>query len=243
MRTESINPRRIKRATLAGAISVLATLGFTAAAAPAWATGSARPATSQAIPVPPAGWHPKMITRPGLVPQTRTWTETLSPAACSALNHQHPGAAPDCKLHDSVTGEKGMPLPSGTRFTASNGADATASSAPYYQFLFTFNQCGPTCNAYKISFEINGVFNGYHVYQWNIWVTPSSNGPQAKWTWKGYKDNGGAAVSNWPSPAMQFGENSEIDTYLPSGAQADLETWQRVWVDVYGSWFDHTQGS
>ncbi len=232
-----IRSKLIKRATLAGVIAVVSALGSCAAITPAWAAGSARLAASQTIPVPPVGWHPPRITRPWMDPRAKTWKERLSPAACSALNHQHPGAAPSCQVRNYVTGEKGLPLPRGTRFVTANSA-----SAPYHQFDYTFTQCGISCSVWKDDFEINGVYNGSHVYQWNIWNTFTTNGPSGRTTWKGYRDNGGAYLSWCGCNGMQFGVDAEITASI-AGTQETFDTWQRVWVDIWGTWFDYTSGT
>jgi hypothetical protein len=242
MRIRRIKPNLVKGATLVGALSMFIALVSAAVISPASAASNARLAASQAIPVPPAGWHPQTITRPWLDPHAKTWIETLSPAACSALNHQHPGAAPNCTVRDYVTGQKGQPLPKATRFITENGANAAAASATWYQFDYTFSQCGLSCSIWSDSFEINGVYNGIRVWYWNIWNTPSTNGPSATTTWTGVRDNGGAYLSWCGCNGMQFGEDATITAYA-AGSELIDDTWQRVWVDVWGTWFDYTDGS
>ena len=218
MRTGSVKPNFMKRAALVGVTSALAVLGSAAAVVPASAVSNARLAAAR-----PDKW---------------SQVETLSGAACAALNRQHPGAAPSCQVHLYVTGEKGLPVSPGTHLAAAKDTAATS-----YGFRYTFKQCGLSCSVWQDSFEVHGWYDGSHVYDTGLPNnTPSTNGPSARTTWRGVRDNGGAAISNWPSHAMQFGENSEI-TFITAATTLTDETWQRVWVDVYGTWFDHTQGT
>ena len=219
MRACSVKPNFMKRATLVGVTSTLAVLGSAAAVTPASAASNAQLATAQ-----PMKW---------------SQTETLSGAACAALNRQHPGVAPNCQVHLYVTGEKGLPVSPGTHLAAAKDTAATS-----YGFDYTFRQCGLSCSVWQDSFEVHGWYNGSHVYKTGSGVnnTASTNGPSARTTWTGVRDNGGAAVSNWPDHAMQFGEDAEI-TFISAAATLTDETWQRVWVDVYGTWFDRTEGT
>lgn len=219
MRTGSTGPNFMKRATLAGVTSALAVLGSAVAVTPASAAGNAQLAAAG-----PMKW---------------SQTETLSRAACAALNQQHPGAAPDCQVHLYVTGGKGLPVSPGTHLAAAGNTAATS-----YGFNYIFKQCGTTCVVWDDSFEVHGWYNGTHVYETGSGVnnTVSTHGASARTTWTGVRDNGGAAVSNWPDHAMQFGEDTEV-TLTVAGTTVTDDTWQRVWVDVYGTWFDHTEGT
>jgi hypothetical protein len=146
-------------------------------------------------------------------------------------------------VRDYVTGEKGLPLPSGTRFSAPRAAVNAAASAPYYQFHFHFVQCNTGlggCTTWNTNLEIIGVYNGYYVYQWHVYCTAASVGASNRCTWRGYSDNGGVTKSGWPSKAMTFGDNSTASGTV-AGTTFNWTGGQRVWVDVYGSWFDWTK--
>jgi hypothetical protein len=250
MQTRHMRSKLFRRAALAGVVSLLTVIGSAAAVAPASAAAVTRPAASQAIPVPPAGWHPKTIGRLWLNPRATTQVETLSPAACRALNQKHPGAAPNCKVRDyflKISGNH-QPLPRGTRFITANGATASRAaavqaSAAYKEFDYAWQQCATTaggCSGWATSLEAVGVWNGSHVYQWNVYCTARSSVYDNTCTWHGYTDNGGAYLSWCGCEAMQFGENSHA-SIVEGGYTSNWEAGQRVWVDIFGTPFDHTQ--
>ena len=236
----------LRRAVLAaGAVPLLIAVVSAAAAAPAAAAAAThgRLTMSQPIPLPPKGLRPQAINRPWLDPHAKKWVQALSPAACAALHHQHPGAAPGCRVQDYVAGEKGLPLPAGTHFSATRVASNAAASAPYYEYDYSFVQCNTGvggCRIWSTNLEIRGVYNGSYVYQWDVWCTPSSNGVTNTCTWRGYSGNGGEYKSGWPVHAMTFGDNSAASGTV-AGTTYSWTGGQRVWVDVYGTWFDWTK--
>ncbi len=219
-----------------GAVPLLVAAGSAAAATPAVAVVAAHSQLTVSESVPLA---PKDASQP----RAETGVRALSPAACAALHRQHLGAAPDCHVQEYVTGEKGLPLPSGTRFSANLSASDAAASAPYYQFHYHFVQCNTGiggCRIWSTNLEIKGVYNGSYVYQWNVWCTPSSNGVSNRCTWWGYSGNGGEQKSGWPVNAMTFGDNSTASGSV-AGTTYNWTGGQRVWVDVNGTWFDWTK--
>ena len=231
------------------AACLLTAIGTAAAGPPASAAATAQPTASRAIPIPPVGWHPQAIARPWLNPHATTRTETLSPAACAALHKEHPGAARSCKVRDYFLKiSSHQPLPRGTRFVTANGAKATHTAAvqaatAYTEFDYTWTQCATTaggCNGWATTLEAQGVWNGTHVYQWNVWCTPRSSVYDNTCTWKGYLDNGGAYLAWCGCVAMQFGENSHA-SISEGGYTSNWEAGQRVWVNIFGYPFDHTQ--
>jgi hypothetical protein len=216
----------IRQAALITTAGVLAALGSAAVITPAMASSA----------------RPQAISSPGQDSHAKTWTEALPRAACSALHRQNPEAAPNCKVQYYVTGEKGLPVPAGTHVPAAKAASASAASAPYYEYEYTFNQCNTGaggCSIWKVSLEIQGDYNGSYVYQWNKWCTPSGQLVANTVTWCGYSGNGGEPKSGWPVHAMTFGDNSHASGSI-AGVDYNWEGGQRVWVDVYGTWFDHS---
>lgn len=242
MQKRHTSPRPLRSALLVGAVSFLTAIGF-AAVAPASAAVAIRPAASHVIPIPPAGWHPEHIARIWQDPRATTRIETLPPAACRALNHQHPGAARHCQVRDYNL-EIRQPLPAGTRFATAHGAKASqaavAASPPYYQYTIYRTQCSPVagCASWATQLEAWGVYNGQYVYQWGVFCTARSDGPDNVCTWHGYFDNGGAYLSWCGCIGMQFGENSHA-TWSENGYNWNWEAGQRFWVDIFGTPFDY----
>ena len=95
------------------------------------------------------------------------------------------------------------------------------------------------CNIWSTTLKTYRTYNGSSVYQWGLWCTASSTGPSNRCTWHGYLFNGGTNVSGWPNKAMQFGDDSE-QVLSEFGGNITTESGQRVWVDVYGTWFDYS---
>jgi hypothetical protein len=230
----------LRSARLLGALLLLTAFGSFAAVAPASAAAKKQHAASQAIPIPPAGWHPRTIAPPWLDPHATTWVQTLSPTACATLKADHPAAAPTCKVRDYFlkTGGSHQPLPAGTRFT--KGSEA--SSSYYYWGIYSYWQCSYTlgCNGWNIHLRIDGVANNVHVYQWDVWCSPGGNVIYNSCTWKGYLYNGGTHNSNCNCNAMQFGDNSQATQALPGGSDITGESGQRVWVTDEGVGFDYS---
>jgi hypothetical protein len=242
-------PRRLRLAVLIGAVFFLTAVGSAAAVIPASAASAARPAAEGVIPIPPAGWHPKTIARIWQDPRATSRLETLSPAACTALNRQHPGAFPHCQVRDYFLDVRQQPLPSGTRFAAANGAEASraevaavAASNPYYQFYAYATQCSPLdgCNTWSTQLEAHGVYNYLNVYQWGVFCNVAYEGPGVTDScgWRGFFDNGGVWYPSQDEVGMQFGNNgSASETIGPVTG-----TWgygQRFYVNVGGYVFGY----
>jgi hypothetical protein len=238
-------PRPLPLAMLIGAAFFLTVIGSAAAVAPAWAASAARPAASRVIPIPPAGWHPKTIARIWLDPRATTRLETLPPAACTALNQQHPGAAPHCQVRDYILDIK-QPLPPGTRFITANGATvshaAAVTAAAYTQFWAYATQCSPLdgCGAWNTQLEAWGIYNGTYVYQWGVYCNAAANGPSNECTWHGSFDNGGAYLPSFGVDGMQFGDDGSAKQQF-LGQPYEWDYGQRFYVDTYGTafgWYD-----
>ena len=246
MQKSRTRPRPLRLAALIGAVFFLTAIGSAAAVAPASAASAARPAASRAIPIPPAGWHPKTVARIWQDPRATTQIETLPPAACMALNRQHPGAAPHCQVRNYILVIR-QPLPRGTRFITANGAKASraaavAASTSYQQFYAYATQCSPLdgCGAWNTQLEAHGVYNGTHVYQWGVFCNAASQGPLNDCTWKGYFDNGGAYLPSLGAVGMQFGNDGKA-TETELGFTYTWTYGQRFYVDVFGTafgWYD-----
>jgi hypothetical protein len=243
-----MRPKLLWAAPLLGALLLITAVGSVAAVAPASAAAKTQHAVSQAIPIPPAGWHPQVIARPWLNPYAITTIQTLSPAACAKLNAAHPGAAPGCKVRDYFlkTGGSHQPLPAGTRFTKGSKA-VSASSPPYYYWgQYSYTQCSYTfgCNGWNTHLQIDGVANNVHVYQWNVYCTAGGNLIGNVCTWPapgqsgGYLYNGGTYNSECGCTAMQFGDDSTASGTI-AGTSVTAESGQRVWVSDEGVGFDY----
>jgi hypothetical protein len=251
MRARPMRTNLFRQAAMLGAASLLTALGAVAAVASASAatTGSSQQAASQAIPIPPAGWHPKAIARPWLNPHATMRIVTLSPTACSALNKKRPGAAPNCTVRYYFLKEGGnhQALPPGTRFAAGTRlitaeTTALASSSYWYWGAYSFVECSNSavgCTAWNVNLTIDGIANGAYVYVWNEGCSPSGFGYDVECTWTGNLHDGGAYQSWCGCDAMQFGDDSQ-ESVAGSIGVLDIESGQRVWVDIFGDWFNYS---
>jgi hypothetical protein len=242
MQKSNKRPRPLRLAVLIGAVTFLTAIGSAAAVAPASAASTPRPAVSRVIPIPPAGWHPKTIARIWQDPRATTRLETLPPAACKALNQQHPGAVPTCQVRDYILDIR-QPLPPGTRFITANGAKASpaamaAASASYTQFHAYATQCSPLdgCRAWNTQLEAWGVYNGTYVYQWGVFCNAAAEGPSNQCTWHGFFDNGGAYLPSFGVDGMQFGDDGTAKE-SEVGINYEWDYGQRFYVDTYGTAF------